>query len=167
MVFAKAIVVKSGFQGNCQLFATDSISIGPNCRFDYPSCLGVLRFQSSGALVSKQEKITIGHNTSLGGLVFSYEKADNPLKPTISIGKHVKIKGQVYSQGILELKDTTEVDGSVFTSRFYYKNSFTLFENYLINTTINSKALSPYYLTSEIMPVSGKKKRVLRWLESN
>jgi hypothetical protein len=167
LIFARAIVVKNGFHGNCQLFATDSISIGRNCRFNYPACLGVLRFQPVIPKANTQARIAIGHHTVFGGLVFSYEKADNPLKPDISIGKHVKITGQVYSQGILELKDTTEVDGSVFTNLFYYKNTYTLFENYLINTTINSKALSPYYLTSDLVPVSTKKKKVLQWLEAN
>jgi len=165
LVFAKVIIVKSGFQGNCQLFATDSISVGPGCRFGYPSCLGVLRFQSS--IVGTPPKITVGHNTGFSGILFTYEKTEAPVKPLIDIGKHVKIKGQLYSQGILELKDSAEVDGSVFTSLFYYKNSFTLFENYLINITIDSKALSPYYLTGELLPVASKKKKVLQWLEAN
>jgi hypothetical protein len=165
LVFARAIIVKSGFQGNCQLFATDSIHIESNCRFDYPSCLGVLHFGS--AIVSSPEKIAIGESTEFNGIIFTYEKTEKPIKPLIEIGKNVKIKGQVYSQGILELKDKTEVDGSIFTSRFLYKNTFTLFENYLINATIDSKVLSPYYLTSGLLPVSGKKKKVLQWLEAN
>jgi hypothetical protein len=165
LVFARAIVVKSGFNGNCQLFATDSISVENNCNFIYPSCLGVLRFQSS--TISSQVKITINEGTTITGIVFTYEKADKPVKPIIVIGQNTKISGQVYSQGILQLKEQTEMDGSVFTSRFLYKNSFTLFENYLVNATIDSKALSPYYLTSGLMPVAGKKKKVLQWLESN
>ena len=165
LVFAKAIVVNSGFRGNCQLFATDSISVGPGCRFNYPSCLGVLRFQS--ATVGSPPKITVGQNTDFDGIVFNYEKTETPVKPLISIGKHVTIKGQLYSQGILELKDSTEVDGSVFTSLFYYKSSITLFENYLINTTIDSKALSPYYLSGDLLPVASKKRKVLQWLEAN
>ncbi len=165
LVFARSIIVKSGFQGNCQLFATDSINVESNCNFNYPSCLGVLHFQSS--IISSPEKIAIGESTEFSGIVFTYEKTEKPIKPLIEVGKSVKIKGQLYSQGILELKDKTEVDGSVFTSRFLYKNTFTLFENYLINATIDSKALSPYYLTSVLLPVSGKKKKVLQWLEAN
>jgi hypothetical protein len=165
MVFAPAIVIKSGFKGNCQLFAKDSISIESNCRFDYPSCLGVLRFQSS--VISTPEKITIGENTIFSGIIFTYENEEKPVKPLITLAKSVKIKGQVYSQGNLQLKDSTEVDGGVFTSRFLYKSSFTQFENYLINTTIDSKALSSYYLTSGLLPFSGKRKKILQWLEAN
>jgi cytoskeletal protein CcmA (bactofilin family) len=165
MVFARAIIVKSGFQGNCQLFATDSISVENNCHFDYPSCMGVLLFGSS--VISNIEKISIGESTDFNGIVFSYEKTERPIKPLIQLGKNVKIKGQVYSQGNLQLKAEAEVDGSIFTNRFLYKNTFTLFENYLINATLDSKALSPYYLTSGLLPVSAKKKKVLQWLEAN
>ncbi|MFI5161254.1 MAG: hypothetical protein ACHQHN_08245 [Sphingobacteriales bacterium] len=165
LIFAKTIVVKEGFRGNAQLFATDSVSIQNNCRFDYPSCAGILRCKPASN--KSQGRITLGQNTDFDGILFTYEKTDNPLKPTIALGKHAKVTGQVYSQGIVELKDSTEVDGSVFTSRFLYRNSFTLYENYLINTTLNSNALSQYYLTSELLPVSKKKKKILQWLEAN
>jgi hypothetical protein len=164
-VYARAIIVKAGFHGNCQLFATDSIRVEPNCTFGYPSCIGVLRFKASAA--NFQAKISLGKNTQFSGLLFTYDKTESNLKPLIVTGKNVKIKGQVYSQGIMQLNDKTEIDGSVFTSRFWYRNSFTLFENYLINATIDSKALSSYYLSSGLLPVSGDKKKILQWLEAN
>ncbi len=165
LVFAKSIIVKSGFHGNCQLFATDSIKVEENCRFDYPSCLGLFRLQTP--IVASQAKISIGENTIFNGIIFTYEKVESSVKPLISLMKKVKITGQVYAQGILELKDGVEIDGSAFTSRFLYQNSFTRFENYLINATIDAKALSPYYLTSGLMPVAAKQKKVLQWLEAN
>jgi len=165
LVFAKSIVVKEGFHGSCQLFASDSISVERNCRFAYPSCLGLLR--SATSIVKSQAKITLGENTVFNGILFSYEKTDGPLKPLITLGKNVTVTGQIYSQGILELKDQTTVDGSVFTSRFLYKSSFTIYENYLINATLDAKAISSYYLTSDLLPVAKKKKRILQWLEAN
>ena len=164
-VYARAIVVKAGFHGNCQLFATDSIRIEENCVFNYPSCLGVLRFKSP--IIGTQAKLSLGKNVHFSGLIFTYDKMDSPLKPLIVTDKNVKISGQVYSQGIVQLNDKSEINGSVFTSRFWYKNAFTLFENYLINATIDSKELSSYYLSSALLPVSAKKKKVLQWLEAN
>ena len=164
LVIAKAIIVTNGFGGNCQLFATDSIAIAKDCTFNYPSCLGLIRYKTT--LIKGQEKISIGENSVINGIVFTYEKQDNPLKPLIDVAKGVKITGQVYSQGIALLKDSVAINGSIFTSRFLYKSSFTLYENYLINATLNSKALSSYYLTSGLLPVAGKKKKILQWLES-
>lgn len=164
-IYARSIIVKSGFHGNCQLFATDSIRVEQNCNFAYPSGLGVLRFSSP--TINSQQKISFGKNTVLNGLVFIYDQTNNALKPVIAIEKGVKINGQVYSQGMLQLVGGSEIDGSVFTSRFWYKSSYSLYENYLINTTIDTKALSPYYLTSGLLPVAAKRKKVLQWLEAN
>ncbi|MDP9080025.1 MAG: hypothetical protein M3O71_21575 [Bacteroidota bacterium] len=165
-VYARAIIVKSGFRGNCQLFASDSIRVEQNCTFQYPSCLGLLRFDVPPVLNS-QQKISMGKNTVFNGLIFSYDKTNNPLKPLIALEKKVKVTGQIYSQGILQLVGDNEIDGSVFTGRFWYKSSSSLYENYLINSTIDTKALSPYYLTSGLLPVATKRKKVLQWLEAN
>ncbi|MBB3058140.1 hypothetical protein [Mucilaginibacter gotjawali] len=164
IIYAKGIHIKSGFHGSAQFFARDSISVDSNCLFSYPSCLGVLRFDKPGT-VPVQEKIHLGNHTIFRGILFTYEKTETSLKPLIDLGRGVKIAGQVYSQGIMRTKDAVEVAGSVFTSQFLYQNSFTLFQNYLINITMNSKALSPYYLTGDLTPVAGKKKKVLQWLE--
>jgi hypothetical protein len=164
-VYARAIVVKSGFHGNCQLFATDSIRVEANCNFSYPSCLGVVRFKNP--VVNSQPKLSIGKNSTFYGLIFTYDKLDNPVKPLILVGNDVKIKGQVFSYGIMQMNDKSEVDGSLFTSRFWYRSTFTLYENYLINSTIDAKALSSYYLSSDLIPVVKKRKKVLQWLEAN
>ncbi len=165
LVFARSIIVKSGFKGNCQLFAADSIHVDSNCRFNYPSCLGILRFKVEK--VPTISKISIGNNTEFIGTVFNYERIPTSYKPLIVIGRRAKIMGQVYSQGYVEMHDYCEVDGSVYTSSFIYKTTFSLLENYLINVTINSQALSPYYLTSDLMPASRKKKKILQWIEAN
>lgn len=166
LVFAKSITVKSGFHGTCQLFASDTIGVGPRCRFDYPSCLGILRFKPTPTL-SSEEKISISTYSTFSGLIFTYEKEANNLQPLIDIGSSVKIIGQVYSQGILELKNYAQIDGSVFTSKFLYQSAFTRYENYLTNATIDARSLSPYYLSSDLVPVVKQKKRILQWLEAN
>jgi hypothetical protein len=165
LVFARAIVIKDGFHGHCQLFATDSVFVGKNCHFGYPSALGIIR--TKAPKFNSQARVSIGENTVISGSVFTYEKAPSDLKPLVSIGKKDTIKGQIYSQDALDLKDHCVIEGSTFTSRFLYRNTFTLYENYLINVTINSRALSPYYLSSGIMPVVKKEKKILQWLEGN
>ncbi|MDB5146185.1 MAG: hypothetical protein JWQ57_205, partial [Mucilaginibacter sp.] len=165
LVFAKSIIVKSEFHGTCQLFATDSIYVEPNCIFNYPSCLGVLRSKSGipGSFV----KIELGKNTKFNGTIFTYQQKKEDILPLISLDKDVIISGQVYSQGMLKYKSNFEINGSVFTRLFIYQSSFNLMENMLIDAKINAKALSPYYLSSDLMTVSSKKKKILQWLEKN
>lgn len=163
IIFAKAILVKEGFHGNGQFYAKDSISVERNCKFTYSSCLGLLR--DTTALVGFPEKISLGENTQFTGLIFTYEKNQNSLPPIILLGKNTVVAGQIYSQGMLSIKAGTNIAGNVMTSRFLYQSDITSYENYLINTTINSRALSRYYLTSDLTPVSGQQKKILQWLE--
>jgi hypothetical protein len=165
LVFARVIIVNEGFKGTCQMFASDSIAIGKNCHFGYPSCLGIIR--SNTSKFSVQAKITVGETSTIRGTVFTWEKNPGLLKPVIRLGKKDTIIGQVYSQDAMTLKDGCVVYGSLFTTRFLYQNTFTLYENYLINTEINSHELSPYYLGSGLLPASSKKKKILQWLEEN
>jgi hypothetical protein len=166
LIFARYILVKAGFHGTCQLFATDSIRVEHDCVFNYPSCLGVLRFKASD--FSTALRLFIGENTRVSGLVFTYDKNFTSSKqPYVELGKKVSVTGQVYSQGILALKNGIVINGSVFTSRFLYQTGFTGYENYLINAMLDESALSGYYLGSDLLPVSAKKKKVLQWLEPN
>ena len=163
IVVAKAIHINSGFHGNCQLYATDSISVERDCHFSYPSCLGI--FRDTSAVISFPEKISLGENSSLEGLIFTYEKQQGKLPPFIGLGKNVMISGQVYSQGVLSLKDGVDIRGNVMTARFLYQNGFTAYENYLINVRIDATALSPYYLSSPLSPLAGTSQHILQWLE--
>jgi hypothetical protein len=166
MVFAKGVSVKSGFRGSCQLFASDSISVERDCHFSYPSSLGILRF-STGNTVGLPAKLDIGERSACEGLIFSYQKDEKQLPPVISLGKEAKIRGQVYSMGILNLRSGVFISGSVFTKRFLYQSEFTRYENYLINVSIDSRSLSPYYLSTDLAPVAGKPQKILQWLEAN
>lgn len=166
LIFAKSIIVKPGFRGSCQLFASDSIHVGKSCQFDYPSCIGALGFDAKGGK-KEMEKISIGNGTTFKGVVFTFQKDVSPPQPMIQTGKRVHITGQVYSQGYFKLADSLNVSGSVFTNKFLYSSSITLYENYIINSKLDSKALSPYYLTPEMLPVATKRKRILQWIGSN
>ncbi|HJP63619.1 MAG TPA: hypothetical protein VJ844_09270, partial [Mucilaginibacter sp.] len=153
------------FRGRCQLFASDSISIKRNCRFEYPSCLGVVRFAKTK--IPSQAKISLGEKSTFNGIMFSYEKEPGALKPLISIGKSDTVRGQIYSQSTLELADNVTIQGSVSTLNFLYRSAFTLYQNYLINVRSDSKSLTPYYLTSPVLPAPSPNKKILQWLEGN
>lgn len=164
LIFAKTIEVKNGFKGSCQLFATDSIAIGKRCRFDYPSAAGIVRPDLYKVQVPVQ--IRLGNGTVFNGSLFTYEKQPDVLKPVIELGDGAQVSGQIYTPGYVRLSEKgNKIYGSVFCNRFLYRTAFSTFENYLINATISSKKLSPYYLTGNLLPVSDTKQQVLQWLE--
>jgi hypothetical protein len=163
IVCARSINVQEGFKGTCQLFAADSIHIQKNCRFEYPSCIGILQFEASKT--KSGPKIVIDAGTIISGTVFSYQKTASEAKPMISLGDHTTVNGQIYSQGILSYKKQIVINGGVFTNRFIYQSNYTMYENYLINTRLNSDQLSRYYLTSPLLPVSSTNYQVMQWLK--
>jgi hypothetical protein len=166
LVFAQSISVKGGFTGICQLYARDTIGIASNARFGYPSCLGILRFDHK-TVVSSQAKISLYGHSTFSGLIFTYEKNPTKIPALVHIGSKTIIKGQVYSQGFTELQSNAEIDGAVFTNGFLFQTSYTRYENYINNASLDEKRLSPYYLTSSLFPAATKKKKVLQWLEAN
>ena len=164
IIFAKAIKVEGGFKGKAQLFATDSIGIGSNCTFQYPSCIGVMRFQNDKKV---QGKINIGDNTQITGALFTYEQQQSTLQTLIDMGNNTKVYGQVYAQGLIRFNKNGAVYGAVAANRFLYKTTYTTYENYLIDVTLDQSQLSRYYQSSSLFPVSANKQQVLQWLESN
>ncbi|WP_426672083.1 hypothetical protein ACPPVU_12710 [Mucilaginibacter sp. McL0603] len=163
LVFAPAIVVNSAFRGTCQLFATDSIHVQSDCVFSYPSCLGVLNTKSSKT--NPYVKLTLGKNTIFNGAVITYRQNNEEIMPILLLDSNVRVTGQIYSQGMLGYKNNMHVNGSVFTKLFTYQSTFNLMENTLINANISSRALSSYYLSSELFPIVSKRKKILQWLE--
>jgi hypothetical protein len=162
MVFAQSIKVKSGFQGSCQLFATDSVQVESGCRFTYPSVIGVLNYKEQAR---GQRKLSLGSGVKLEGAILTYEKAKNDLLPVIDLGKGTTVSGHIYSQGLLNYQDGAVINGSVATTRFLYQTSYTRYENYLINLRIDGPALPGAFLTGELLPAAGSHKKVLQWVK--
>lgn len=159
IVYAPAILVEEGFRGNCQLFASDSIIIGKNSRFDYPSCIGVIKKQET----DYQPKVSIGNSSNISGIIFAHEDVLSPLQTMINLGKDTQITGEVYG-GIIKMNPKVEVDGKISCNRFIVQTNTTLYENYLVDIKLNRIRRSKYYLSSELFGRTNSERRVLKWL---
>ena len=159
VIYAKAIVVADGFKGNCQLFARDSIIVGNNVVLSYPSVLGLV----SQEKMVDQAKIVLGNDVLFNGIIFSYEPKRSALQTLVALGENTIVKGEVYVTGLLKLAKKVKVEGKVSCNRFIMQTPTTLYENFLVDVTLNRKARNRVYLTSAIFTgVSGSKK-ILRW----
>ena len=162
IVFANSISIKSGFAGRVQMFAKETIIIEKHCVFKYPSAVGVIKQKTS---LNQQPRIALGDSSVFQGILFTYEKDKSDAQTLIDIGKDTRIEGEVFSRGMIRFKDGAVIHGSITANRVIYETNSTLFENYLVNTTINSELLSPYYLTSAVFSVASSKRKVLEWLD--
>ncbi|WP_146198827.1 hypothetical protein [Pararcticibacter amylolyticus] len=158
MVFAPAIVVKEGFKGSCQLYARDSVVAAAKTVFEYPSAIGVLRKSDNG-----QPRIELGSECRFSGVLFSWERKRSELQTIISLGKDALVKGEVFATGFVKMAKPLTIDGRVACNRFIIQTPSTLYENYLIDITINRKRRSKYYLSSFLFDRKSPK-QILQWL---
>lgn len=160
VIYAQSITVEDGFEGNCQLFARDSITVGNGAVLGYPSVLGLIGKEK----LVDQAKITLGKDVKISGMVFSYESKRSPLQTMISLGERTKITGEVYATGLLKLAKGIVVDGKTSCNRFIMQTPTTLYENFLVDVILNRRSRNGHYLSSPLFGKGEKNKKILKWL---
>ncbi|RZK25596.1 MAG: hypothetical protein EOO43_05100, partial [Flavobacterium sp.] len=126
-IYAPYIQIEDGFKGNCQLFASDSISIGKNASLNYPSVAGVI----SSEKVERFPKITLAEHARFEGILFTYEAKRSALQTLVSLQRNSLVKGEVYA-GLIKLDSGVRVEGKVTCNRFLMQSSHTIYENIII-----------------------------------
>jgi hypothetical protein len=142
---APIIKIEAGFQGNIQAFAQDSILVEKDCRLTYPSSLVVFAPNED-----HPSGIRIADNVQVAGTVLLYETERSMVPHILELGKDVQITGDVIAFGLLKYKYLLTVNGSTYCYRFVTQTQTTLYENYLIDVTLNRKALSPFFIKTPI-----------------
>lgn len=159
-IFAHTVTFESGFRGNCQVFASDSIVVKNNVKLNYPSVLGVIRKKGS----ADQPNITSSENFEMNGVLFSYEQTRSAMQTMITLGKKARLNGEIYATGLIKLDKGTMIVGKISANRFIMKTPTSLYENFLIDVTFNRKARSKYYLSSALFSDQEKNNKILKWL---
>lgn len=157
IIIAPDIIISSGFRGNLQAYATDTIALGESCILEYPSSLGIIKRESD----EDQPSITVGKGTVLSGFIFSYQHADDVRKTLIRMDKDTRMYGQIYSDGYLELKG--DVTGGIMCKKIILNTASSFYENHLLNVTIDNSSLSSDYLMPAMLETS-ERKGVMKWL---
>lgn len=76
--------------GIVHLFASDSITVSDQCRFEYPSSI-ILH-------ASERSKLVFGEECSFSGSVLVYADGNLRYSPLVSFGKSISFSGDVYSR---------------------------------------------------------------------
>lgn len=164
ILIAPIIVIEDGTKGNFQAIASERISVGKNCDLRFPTALVVYQDNKeslptySGNTV--EVPIFVDTATSLKGSVCFYQtKEETDFSTQIKLEEKVRIKGQLYCKGNLELKGT--VSGGVYTRQFVANEAGSIFVNHLYNAVIENENIPQLYggLIFEKEP-----KTILKWL---
>jgi len=160
-IYAPSVTIKEGFMGSVQVFSRDSINIHKNVVLEYPSVLGLVTSNQKDHQYEDSPFVNVAEYSRINGIIFS-TMADKEIPfPIIKIDKNAEIYGQVFASGMLQLQG--EIMGSTITNGFILKTSSTLYENFVLNGTMDSNKLSEYYLGSKLInknSVMG----ILKWL---
>jgi len=160
LLFANVIVVEKGFKGNCQLFVRDSILVKEGSLLRYPSVIGLL----AGEKLVGQGKVTFENGVHFDGVLLAVEERQTKVPIIVSTGESNVISGEVYVDGIFKMSKGFKLNGKVSCNRFMMQTKVSLYENFLIDVTINRRARSMYYLSPGILTDQSKTRKVLKWL---
>ncbi|MFC2105014.1 hypothetical protein ACFLS4_06665 [Bacteroidota bacterium] len=158
IILAPSTTIKDGFKGTIQILATEKIVIGKSCQLRYPSFLGVLK--------SKEDKefvITVGENTKIAGGILLYSTLSNTKDPfKMKIGESSMVYGMVYCNGFVEHKG--DIYGSLYCEGFTLKTAASLYENHLLNATVNYSQLPKDFVGINLVdkPINQK---IIKWVE--
>ncbi len=158
ILLAPKIIFEDNFRGTLQGFSTDSILIGKNVVFDYPSILGLFRTPLSG----RDLGLILGDESEVSGALIGCEKSHTQgNKLILSLGRNSKVTGFVYSSDKVDLKGS--VLGLVICSKLHLKTPSAIYDNHLHDAVIDRHSL-PVFFGSLSFSNGSNHKLVLKWL---
>lgn len=155
IIVAPIIKIDSGFRGNLQAFSTDSIVVHENVELTYPSVL--FNYISN----EKDGKVIVMQDVKIDGALISMDERKDDKNARVEIHQGALIKGLVWVEGYLQVN--ADIDGHLFTNKFIWNTTASIYENYLLDTELNANKLSTGFLFPTIYP--SKHKNILKKLQ--
>jgi len=160
LIVASKIIVKSGFKGSLQLFATKGIEIESDVHLEYPSAVCLIKDDPMNQTI--QPIVNIGKRSQVEGVIWVKEKQINRVKARVNIEEKAIINGQVLVDGFVDLKGI--VYGNVSCTGFFLKTAASVYENHLFNATIDATQLNKHFL-SHIIYKDAASNKIIKWLD--
>ncbi len=166
LLIAPKIEILDKVEGNFQAFATKNITLGKNCKLNYPSAL--VLYEKDKKVISNQpnnqdkeiDQIMIDSGSEIRGIVaYLSDNKMNTFKPQIVLEDDTYITGEVFCNQNIELKGT--VKGSVYTKQFIANQFGSIYQNHIYNGKILSKNFPKQYCGLAFEKNSTK---VVKWL---
>lgn len=158
LLFAPKIIIESGFKGNLQAFASDTLILQKKVTLNYPSVLGLIK--DNKTLTDSQ--LILNDEDTVAGNIFVYKGGNNPIQQAgLIVSEEALIIGQVYSNGYIDVKGT--INGSMMCNKIMLTTPSSVYENHLLNSIIDVSKLPKYFAGINLVEESMSKKTV-KWL---
>jgi len=157
IVIAPKITIQSGFKGQLQCFAKDTLIVEPNVTLSYPSSLLV----SSTALRSY---IVLSSNSTLYGHIgMIHTTQEKEAKAFLHIEQGATVYGAVYADAFVTLQG--KIYGHASVNKFFLKTRTSIYENYLLNGIIDYSKLPKTHVNGSIFNNAEKNnQQVVQWV---
>ncbi len=151
---ARGITLSDNFKGIGQFFAHDSIIVGVNVKLQYPTVLGLIKkdFRYTKPFIK------VGQDSQIKGIVFAIHDVIDLAGSLVQYRKGSFLEGISYAEGFTEVNG--KVYGSVLTNKFVLNTNSSIYENYLMNATIDETRRSKQFLSGTLWEGKGQKKIV-------
>lgn len=148
-VVAKSIIVGDNFKGRMHLAAEESISIGTDSSFEYPSSATLY-----GEVQGVNQKLIMDDNCNFTGIVLGPKNT----KSSLVLSRNGLFEGQLYWPGKAELKGT--IKGAAYCGSFFEAT-----DSYFTTDALNGVVLSRVTMNENVLGIGfGTQTKILRWL---
>lgn len=156
LIYARKIIVKSGFRGSLQAFASDSIIVEAHVKLDYPSALMLLPFEEKKITPA----IVTGTYVKLDGLIYA-SHFFSAKAPFVLLEKKSKVRGLTYVNGYFTHKGN--IEGTLICDILMLRQPSGTYENYLMDGEISSLSIPSFFVNSPMCPLSDAM-QIVKWL---
>lgn len=139
ILLAPKITFEEGFSGNVQAFATKGIELEEKVILNYPSIICVYNESVDASKIKIKKGCKIK-----GGIVLFGNQLALVDKNSIEFNEEGLLMGDIFCSGKLMLK--SDVHGSVYTNRFYYKTESATYDNAISDVEINVNKRPSYFI---------------------
>jgi hypothetical protein len=144
MVIAPIIRISAGFKGNAQFLSTDSLIVNESVILNYPTVL--FNYQSE----DHDGKIIVKRNAKINAAILGFDKSNEDKNAKVEIQKDVYLTGMIWVEGYLHFN--ANLSGYLFTNKFIWNTTASMYENHLLDANINSTEIPTAYLFPTIFP---------------
>ncbi len=165
ILIAPKILIKQGFTGSLQAYASEYIRLEDSVTLSYPSTL--ILNEKTPALSYEPHSVCLGTNSSvLGGILLTTQQYDFRKQPKLTLQKGSLAAGIIYNCGISEIYGS--IIGSLYTSETLTLAGGGSYTNHLLDVMISTKRLPKDFVCPAWLELSGhsRKKVISCELES-
>lgn len=141
LLLANTIIVKAGFKGQLQAFASSNLDVEKDCDFSYPSFLGAIGINTEASL-------SVGENCRINGGLICVQNQELERPPLLTIGNESLVLGQVYVNG--DISFSGAIHGGLICERFIMRTSRAFYENFMLDCSIDSSVLPEEYASFSV-----------------